>query len=100
MATVYRISDIETGQVYIGQTGQPEGERRKQHVRDLKRGKHHNKALQTIFNSNPRRLLYVVMCEVPFFRVHDIERRYIDVIERRGGCTMNVPPNQNPYWLR
>lgn len=49
---IYKITNINTGKVYIGQTTQPPTKRCKGHFKALRRGVHHSQYLQRSFNKH------------------------------------------------
>lgn len=100
MVTIYKFTDISTGSVYIGQTSRDINIRSNEHWRSLKNKRHHNGTLQSVFNDNPKRLVFSVICTVPHFRACELERDYIRIIRANGGKIMNTRPNNNPFWLR
>ncbi len=99
MSTIYKFEDIETGSIYIGKTSRDINARSSEHYRALKRGNHHNPKLQKIFNDNPERLVFSVVCKAPSFKVNEVEQDYILHLRLKGKTLMNCRPNQNPYWL-
>lgn len=49
---VYKITNSINGKVYIGQTTRSLLDRQKEHIRDLRGGKHHNQVLQATYNKH------------------------------------------------
>ena len=49
---IYRIKNLETGMIYVGQTSQPFGKRWRKHRWELDSGCHHNDHLQNSYNKH------------------------------------------------
>lgn len=63
MSAIYRITDSESGAVYIGQAENAQ-ERWKAHLWKLRHGRHHNRALQAAYNAHGAAALRLDVLEV------------------------------------
>lgn len=81
--TVYALRHNVTGRIYVGLTRHYK-DRKRQHVLELRKGKHTNKSLQDDFNRYGD--------DFSFF-----ELETLDVVHRRG-YSISTPTEREKYW--
>jgi group I intron endonuclease len=85
---IYRITNLETGQNYIGSTSDYTV-RRWHHRKSLRRGEHHSKKLQKAWDNYGEECFeFAVIKDVPVDRLFEWEQYYID----RMDASYNVLP--------
>jgi hypothetical protein len=85
---VYKITDIETGDFYIG-SAKKLRIRKTQHFSDLKNGRHENDHLQHIYNKNRELRFEAYILTRPEDRLF-FEQRCIDMLEPKLNKTLNA----------
>ena len=84
MAIIYKLENLQTGKVYIGQSIQHAKKRAQDHFLKLRKGKHWNKHLQNSWNKYTEKSFkfFVILCgnfEVDELNI--LEQRYIDLYD-------------------
>ena len=85
---IYRIRNIESGLVYIGQTRQPFKKRFLHHQWKLREGTHDNKWLQASYNKHgDDAFVFEILCIISQFDALDyFEKEYISEARNSGNC--------------
>lgn len=100
---IYQVVDKKTGKAYIGKTSRDFLQRKTEHIKLLKKNKHHNPYLQNIFNKDQLRLKFSIL-EKGIKTEEELNLKEIKWIEKTGqlnihtggagGDTLSKHPNK------
>ncbi len=93
----YLLTHVPSGKFYVGSTGNIK-RRMKEHFGDLKKGNHHCKELQELYNAAP--VVKVTMLYIADTRddAFDLEQQLLD-IHAAGSLLLNKAKNARKAWL-
>lgn len=87
LGTIYKITNLLNGKVYIGQTNGDGSNRRHAHLSRLRRNTHVNDYLQNAFNKyGEENFVFEVVCRRPIDKLDEIEIEIIAEQKELGNC--------------